>query len=229
MRDSKRYAARMRRVELYFDFISPYSWLAIAHAEEFATRHGIAFDLRPVVYAAILNATGLTGPAEQPAKRRYFFVDVHRAARASGLHLAGPPAHPFRSLDALRLVTSQLDAPERALRLTVAVAKACWEGGRDIADWRTLAALASECGLAAGGIEALANAPQTKLALRTATDAALRNGVFGVPTFRYEGELFWGFDRMDALADVLAGRCPTTPVAAVQQLLDRPRAVDRRG
>ena len=102
----------MRDVLLHFDFVSPYAWLGLANARPFAEKHGIRWDLRPVVYAKLLEANGLLGPAETEAKRRYTFFDVSRAAGRMELRWKGPPAHPFRSLEALRLAVSHRDQPQ---------------------------------------------------------------------------------------------------------------------
>ncbi len=218
-----------RVVDLYFDFISPYSWLALARAEVFAREHQVEFRLHPVVYAVLLNQRGLIGPAEEPVKRRYTFVDVLRAARAAGRPLVGPPVHPFRSLAALRLVTSVLGDPGLAMRLAVDLSVACWQEGCDLADLEVLAALAPRSGLAASDVTTRIEAGEVKAALRESTDQALAAGVFGVPTFAYSGELFWGHDRMDALADVLQGRADSIDVHELDELLRRPSGVDRRG
>src|SRR5256885_127511 len=60
-------------VQFYLDFVSPYSWLALMQAEHFAVEHGVHWEPRPVVYAALIDAHGLIGPVETPAKRRYTF------------------------------------------------------------------------------------------------------------------------------------------------------------
>ena len=89
-------------VTFHLDFVSPYSWLALMQAEEFAARQGIRWRPSPVVYAVLLQAHGLLGPAEVTAKRRYTFRDILRCAHRLDLRLAGPPEHPFRSLENLR-------------------------------------------------------------------------------------------------------------------------------
>src|SRR5262249_21884750 len=119
-----------RSVSFYLDFISPYTWLALMQAERFAGEHGIRWEPRPVVYAALPDAHALVGPAETPAKRRYTFQDVARSARRLGVRLCGPPSHPFRSLEALRALCLFRQEP-RALRLAVAMSNACWGEGRD--------------------------------------------------------------------------------------------------
>lgn len=217
----------MKEVEFFFDLISPYSWLALARAESFAAAHGVRWRVQPVVYGAILDATGLVGPGEIDVKRRAMAADVARLARRDGLQFVGPPAHPFRSLEALRAVcVFQDDA--RALSLARALAAACWEQGRDLTDAAVLADVVARAGLPAADLAARIADPAVKARLRANTERALALGVFGVPTFCVDGELFWGQDRLDLLAEHLAGRLP--PVAAeVAAFLGRPRGAQRAG
>jgi len=213
-------------VELYFDFLSPYAYLALARARAFGERNGIGWELHPVVFARLLDAHGLVGPVEVEAKRRYTWRDVVRSADALGVPLVGPPAHPFRSLDALRVQCLLGDGAE-ALELAVSLARAAWADGRDLADWGVLADAVRAVGLDADDLERRASAPEVKRALRLRTEAAVKRGVFGVPTFARGDELFWGHDRMDQLALRLAGGLPAAD-ARVERLLSLPRAVERR-
>ena len=74
---------------LYFDPVSPYSYLALSQAEGFAEEHELSWEPRPVLYAALLDHHGLVGPVESDAKRRYTFGDVLRCALRLGLPLIG--------------------------------------------------------------------------------------------------------------------------------------------
>lgn len=214
------------RVALYFDFVSPYSWLALTQVESFGTRFGVEWSLRPVVYGALLDAHGLIGPAEVEVKRRYTFHDVARCAFELGLRVQGPPAHPFRSLDALRTVCLFLEDP-RALSLAVALADACWAAGRPLTDLGVVGDVVNAVGLDGTGLAGRIADPAVKGTLRALTDSALRAGVFGVPTFELRGELFWGHDRMEALARRLEGG-PAPDAGWVEQALARPRGTDRK-
>jgi len=222
-----------RSVRVYFDFISPYSYLALTRLAAFGVHHDVTWEPAPVFYAALLDANALVGPAETRTKRRYTLTDILRAAALLDVPLVGPPAHPFRSLEALRVATLFAD-DDRALDLAVALASACWGEGRDLTDWNVLAEIVGRAGLAspaaagttAADLAARASAPAVKQALQERTAAAIAAGVFGVPTFELEGELFWGHDRLDHLAARLAGRLPDlTERAAI--LGARPRAADR--
>ncbi len=212
-------------VAFYFDFVSPYSYLALVQASRFAAEHGVRFDPRPVVYGKILDATGLVGPAEVEAKRRYTFADILRNAHLLGIPLVGPPAHPFRSLEALRTVTLFRSDP-RALELAIALSSACWGEGRDLTDMAVIDEVVIRTGLDAGGLAGRIETSEVKDALATATAGAIAAGVFGVPTFVVGDELFWGQDRLPLLAAYLDGRLPpATELTA--PLLRRPRGADR--
>jgi len=214
------------RLALYLDFVSPYTWLALMQAERFAAEQGIAWEPRPVVYAALLSAHGLVGPVETEAKRRYTFLDVARSAHRLGLRLAGPPRHPFRSLDALRVQYLFRSEPA-ALRLAVRLAAACWGEGRDLTDPAVLGAVVAGAGLDPADLERRIGAAEVKDGLRALTDDAVSQGVFGVPTFVCDGELFWGHDRLEHLAARLSGRVPPARTL-IGDLLERPRGAERR-
>ena len=80
-------------------------------AREFGERHAVDWEVRPLVYAALLDAHGLVGPVETSAKRRYTMGDVVRCAGELGLPVVGPPEHPFRSIEALRTLVLFREEP----------------------------------------------------------------------------------------------------------------------
>jgi 2-hydroxychromene-2-carboxylate isomerase len=215
----------MTRIKVYFDFVSPYSYLALTQLAAFGARHGVAWEPMPVFYAALLDAHHLVGPAESRVKRHYTLNDILRAAALLGVPLVGPPTHPFRSLEALRVATLFGDDP-RALDLDVALSSACWAEGRDLTDWGSLTEIVRRAGFDARDLEARASEPAVKAGLRDRTTAAIEAGVFGVPTFDLDGERFWGHDRMEHLAARLDGRLPDLAERAAV-LEGRPRGSDR--
>src|SRR3954469_25174125 len=90
-------------IELDFDFISPYSYLAFSRAKSLGDRVGREIDVVPVLLAGILDALGTKGPAEVPPRRAYVIKDVLRSAHRAGVALQLPPAHPFNPLVGLRV------------------------------------------------------------------------------------------------------------------------------
>lgn len=216
----------MRRIPFYFDFVSPYSYLALTQAEVFAEEHEVEWELRPVVYSALLDAHGLVGPAEREVKRRYTFADVLRCAQRLGVPLVGPPVHPFRSIESLRVVCLFRDEPRVAL-LAAELAWAAWGDGHDLGDWAVLAGVVRRLGFDAADLPGRCSAPEIKARLRRTTEEAVAAGVFGVPTFELDRELFWGHDRMDQLAARLEGKLPPTS-ELLRELVGRPRGPLRR-
>jgi 2-hydroxychromene-2-carboxylate isomerase len=190
-------------VRFYFDPVSPYVWLAAPIIERIEAA-GARVTFEPVLFAAMLHAHGQKGPAEIDAKRAYTFRDVMRQAARQGLAFAGPPGHPFNPLAALRMCLA-LDRQQDRRRFALALFSACWERGLDISDAAVLARLAGECGLDGETLLATAGQPGIKQRLASDTERAIADGVFGVPTFRYGDELFWGGDRVDALLWRLQG------------------------
>lgn len=189
--------AQPKLVEFWFDPISPYAWLAARSLGPLEDA-GVRLRFVPVLFAGLLKAHGNLGPAEVPVKRTYTFRDVMREAARRGLPFAGPPGHPFNPLTALRMCTALEDDEERR-RLAMHLIAACWERGEDISDAAVLARLAFDAGFDGRDLLARAATPEVKQALAAATDAAISHGIFGVPTFRVDGENFWGGDRVGTL------------------------------
>jgi 2-hydroxychromene-2-carboxylate isomerase len=190
-------------VTYYFDPVSPYAWLAAGSLARIEAA-GAQVVVQPVLFAGMLNAHGQKGPAEIAAKRAYTFRDVMRQAARQGLRFVGPPGHPFNPLLALRMCVALDDQAERR-RFALALMSACWERGDDISDAATLVRLARECELDGAQLANAAQQPAIKQRLAADTERAIAAGVFGVPTFRYRDELFWGADRIDALLWRLQG------------------------
>ncbi len=193
-------------IRFLFDFVSPYSYLAATQIRGLAAQHGHDVEPVPVLFAGLLNATGGRGPAEIPAKRDYMFRDIVRLARALGVPLAPPASHPFNPLAALR-VAGCVDGDR--WRLVDALFAAAWARGLAIDRPEVIAQVADEAGADGAGLLAAASTPAAKDRLRTATDAAIGAGAFGVPTMLVDGELFWGVDSLPLLARFLGGEVIT--------------------
>lgn len=212
-------------IRYYFDFVSPYAWVGFRPARALAARHGLAFEPAPVLFAALLDAHGHQGPAEIPAKRVSMWKDAYRKAHARGLPpLKPPPTHPFNPLAALRAATAAASAD-----LVDALFAAAWVEGRAIDTAAAVSAIAAACGVA---LPAGAAAETAKQALRSATEEAVRRGVFGVPTLEVTlpsgsgpTELFWGSDTIEHADAFLRGEDPAPQDPAY---FDRPASAGRR-
>jgi 2-hydroxychromene-2-carboxylate isomerase len=214
----------MKNILFYFDFISPYTYLAVTQLPALLKETSSTLTCMPVLLAGLLNAHGQKGPAEIPAKRRYTFIDCLRWARHYGVSLQGPPTHPFNPLPALRMTL----ALESELRWSWIrrVMDACWVEGKDISQQQTLLILAKELNLEGQELWDQSQTPEVKMALRRNTEEAIQKGVFGVPSFLLKGELFWGADRLEFLKSFLKGQLAPTE-GKIDEMLKRPSSATR--
>ena len=97
----------------YFDFISPYGYLAWTQIHALAAKHDRTVQPVPVLFAGLLKAWGHKGPAEIPPKRAYVARDIVRNARVLGQPIRVPPQHPFNPLLALRVASLEMSASTR--------------------------------------------------------------------------------------------------------------------
>jgi 2-hydroxychromene-2-carboxylate isomerase len=180
----------------YFDFISPFSYLQLDRLRAWRARFQIAPV--PIAFGAVLAHNGNLGPAEIPGRREFTYRLVQWQAEQAGTTLRFPPAHPFNPLAALRLCI----AAGTSWEAIEAIFNHLWREGHAGSDAADLAEVGHALGI--DNVENAINAAEVKSALRDNTDAAIAAGVFGVPTLRVGGELFWGNDASAMIEDWLA-------------------------
>jgi 2-hydroxychromene-2-carboxylate isomerase len=189
----------MKQITFFFDFISPFAYLAFERLPQALEGCSYAVDYRPVLFAGMLKHWGSKGPAETEPKRAWTFRHVHWLAQQQGTPLQTPATHPFNPLPLLRL--AQACGPNR--RVVEAVFRHVWVGGAEATDAQRLAALRAELEPADGAADP--DSESVKQTLRHNTESAIAAGAFGVPTFALDGRLFWGLDALPMLRDALQG------------------------
>lgn len=197
-------------VDFYFDYLSPYAYLAWIELR----RHDPGFTLRPrpVLFAGLLDHHGQLGPAEIESKRRFVFRDVTRRAIDAGVAVRPPVMHPFNPLAALRVSLAAV-AGDAQLAVIDALFSATWMRAAPVDSVEAVARVLEEAGLDGQALTARTAEDAVKTALRTETDVAIARGVFGVPTFVVNGELFWGSDQLAYVKRAVEGRDPASPLA----------------
>jgi 2-hydroxychromene-2-carboxylate isomerase len=197
-------------IEFYFDFASPYGFLAAMQIDAIAARNGRTVTWRPFLLGAVYQKFRQT-PLEHPLKRDYIIhQDAPRVARALGIELKTPAGFPEHSLPPARLFywLETFDS-SKAQVFAAEVYKAYWLAGHSTADADAAADVAAGLGIERRAAIAGMNEPAIKARLRQASDAAIVKGVFGSPFMFVDGEPFWGSDRLDQVSRKLAMSAPT--------------------
>lgn len=199
----------MTELSFFFDFSSPFAYLASTQVEAVAARAGATLSFKPFLLGALFKALG--GPdvplfSMPPTKQRHARDDMFRWADFYGVPLTFPSRFPMNTVKTLRMVL-QLPEEQRA-PLIHAIYRAAWAEDRDINDDAVLTALAVGVGLDGAALVAGTKQDAVKERLKSATDEAIRLGLFGAPSFLVGDLLFWGQDRLGFVEKALQGWRP---------------------
>jgi 2-hydroxychromene-2-carboxylate isomerase len=185
-----------RVLEIYYDYVSPFAYMASELLGALAQRHDCALDWKPIDLHQLSNfASGLP---YSPSKRAYVGVDALRQAQFHGIPIAMPEPFPVQSGKALRLALVAKDEGHFEW-FHRDVFRAAWAQSRDIGSDAVLAEIIDGGGGQARSWFAKTGAAAIEERLSVNIADAEARGVFGVPTTVLDGELFWGIDSFPML------------------------------
>lgn len=188
----------MAPMDFYFEFASPYGYLASTQIDAIAARHGRTALWHPIMLGAAFKETGAKPLTQTPLKGPYLLHDVPRFARLLGVPLTLPPVMPMNSLAASRACLSVEEKdPALAKRLAQALLHAHWGEGRDVSAPEAVAQVATGLGIDRDALLSAIADQRIKDRLKEQTQAAIERGVFGSPFIFVDDEPFWGADRLD--------------------------------
>jgi 2-hydroxychromene-2-carboxylate isomerase len=193
-------------IAFYFDFSSPYGFLASEKIEALAQRHGRRVDWHPILLGVVFKQTGAIPLTGVPLKGEYSRRDMLRSARFHGIaDFRVPTRFPVATQAAARMVLwTQANDPARVAAVVHALYRAFFVDDRDISDPDVAADAAARTGVDRATIRAAVDEPAMKDALRRECEAAIAAGVFGSPFVIVDGEPFWGLDHLDQVERWLA-------------------------
>ena len=187
-------------IAFYFDFSSPYGYLAALRIDELAAKHGRAVAWKPMLLGVSFKATGSEPLMNIPLKGDYSRRDLARTARLQGVPFAIPEPFPFMSVAACRAFYWLDDRdPAKARALAKALYRAAFAEGRVISDAQGVTAVARALGIDGDVLAAALKDPAIKQRLRDEVDDTVAKKIFGSPYFVVDGEPFWGNDRLDQI------------------------------
>lgn len=190
----------MKQITFYFDFISPYAYLAFEQLPKALEGQSYHVLYRPVLFAGMLNHFGQLGPAEIHSKRTWTYRQMYWHAREHGIPIQAPEEHPFNPLPLLRLAIACGEDGYCNRHVAATIFRFVWNGGLNAADPARIAALTVQL-QAKRSIED----QEVRNQLITNTSEAIANKVFGVPSFAVNEHVFWGFDSLPMVRQYLGG------------------------
>jgi 2-hydroxychromene-2-carboxylate isomerase len=187
-------------IEFYFDFTSPYGYLASHLIEPLAARHARAVTCRPYLLGAAFKVNGSRPPTEIPLKKDYVARDFPRSARFYGIAYRHPSVFPVPAVAATRAYywVAGRDA-KQAVALAKAIYRAYFTEDVNIAEAENVVRIAASAGHPAEAVRAALNDQAVKDRTKAEVDGAVARGAFGSPYVVVDGEPFWGVDRFDQL------------------------------
>jgi 2-hydroxychromene-2-carboxylate isomerase len=203
-----------RSIDYYFSLQSPWAYIGHGLFMEVVKAHDLKVNYKPVVLVDLFSETGgLPLMKRHPVRQRYRMVELQRWRDKRGLSFKLQPAHwPFNARLADGVVIAAVEAghdPDPFLRRAYA---AVWEQDLNLAEASTLAKLADSAGLPGAELVERASSDAVTAAYEQNRQDALAADVFGSPVYVLDGEVFWGQDRIELLADALkSGRAPYRP------------------
>lgn len=196
-------------IDFFFDFISPFAYLAFQKLPEIARRHGRSIRFRPMDLAAVRLAAGNTGPSNRdiPPKYRYLQQDLARWAELYGVPFQFPHAAvaPPGARNTAKLQHGVFFAARMGQEqdYIASVWRRAWGEGRFIGAPDVLEGALAELGFDHEQFQTYVASEEATIAYEAETEIAKSLGVFGAPTMICDGQMWWGNDRLDMLSRFL--------------------------
>tara|TARA_B100001093_G_scaffold163852_1_gene156210 strand:- start:2 stop:586 length:585 start_codon:yes stop_codon:yes gene_type:complete len=189
----------IKKIDFYFDFISPYSYLAHKKIKDIKQKRGIDFDYKPVLIGGLHNLQGITAPAFIKPKLNHMMNDCKLIAKKNNCKFTWNINFPINSLNIMRgyiFINNEI----KDLYLNI-MFDAYWKDNLDIANEKIFKKLLIKCKINISeffdGIKNI----KIKDELKNVTQEAYDKEIFGAPTFVVNNKIFWGQDRLDFALD----------------------------
>lgn len=192
-------------IHFYFDFSSPYGYLAAMRINQLAQKYQREVEWHPILLGVVFKTTQCAPLTMVPLKGAYSAHDFVRTARFHSIPFSMPATFPTASQHAARatLWVKNQHGNASAAAFAQAIYQAYFVDGLPISELQQVLAIASQSGLDASVLADALTSQELRDQLKAEVDAAIKNAVFGSPFMLVDDEPFWGFDRFDQLETFL--------------------------
>ena len=181
-----------KKIDFYFDFISPYSYLA--HKKIINQNQRNCFNYKAIFLGGLHNLGGITAPAFNERKMKNMKNDCKLIAEKNKIEFRWNEKFPINSLYLMR---GYIFIEENKKKKFFDVCfDAYWKNNIDISNDTNFKNILSECKIDQKKFEIGIKDIKIKDELKTLTNLAFKDNIFGAPTFVINNKLFWGQDRL---------------------------------
>ena len=182
-----------KKIDFYFDFISPYSFLA--HKKIINSNDRNKFNYKAILLGGLHNLGGITAPAFNERKMKNMKNDCNLIAKKNKIDFVWNEKFPINSLYLMRgFLFINNEKKDKYFDLCF---DAYWKNNKDISKEETIKGILSKCEIKPNDFETGIKDQKIKDELKDLTNIAFQNDVFGAPTFVVNDNLFWGQDRLE--------------------------------
>ena len=182
--------------DFYFDFVSPYSFIAHKEIRKIENKAGIKIRYRPILLGGLHNLHGIKAPAFIPAKAKHMIRDCKLIAERNNVKFKFNSYFPIKSLNLMRGV---LVAEEDNIKNYYIdnVFNTIWQDGLNMNDENIIYKILKNLNINPKTFTLRSTSSSIKDSLRKKTSDAYEKGIFGAPTFVSNNKIFWGQDRIE--------------------------------
>lgn len=191
-----------KKVEFFFDCVSPASYLAWTQLPALAQQTGATIEYKPLFLPGLFKEAGSSSPISVPAKGKWLFDDLSRFAERYGVSFQMNDLFPMNSISMMRGLVAWKGKKEFNA-LGDAFFDAVWVSNKKVTDPAVLGEIVVSAGIDPKEFQEAIADPAIKQKLADLTTEAKERGAFGAPTFFVNGEMYWGQDRMDFVREAL--------------------------
>ena len=188
-----------RSIDFYFDFISPYSYLAFKKIEILKMKNSININFKPILLGGLHKLGGITAPAFNDRKMKNMKNDCILVAKKNNINFYWNNKFPINTLELMRGYLS-IEKEEREKYFKTCF-DAYWKNNLDISDPSIKNNILELCQLDIKKFFEDIKKEEIKKKLKDLTSVAFENDIFGAPTFVVNEKIFWGQDRLEYALD----------------------------